>query len=164
MHAKIIRKKAFWVLGLQETFTEENEDHEGLWKRFMAHHDAIAPLRAADGYYGAYFGTALEGRPPLDCLAGMAVEQTDDVPESLTLRCVPASTFAVFECTVATIHETWGRIFGEWLPESGYEEDDGSANFDWYPPDCKGGSVVLLHLAVRMEGTCGRKGEHDRQA
>lgn len=148
MDAKITEKDAFWVMGLQEVFTEENEDHEGLWKRFMTHHDTIAPLRTDEAYYGVYFDTELDGKHALDCLAGMTVEPTDDVPEGLTLRCVPASTFAVFECTVPTIHDTWGKVFGEWLPESGYEEDPESANFDRYPPGCKGDSVVLLHLAV----------------
>jgi predicted transcriptional regulator YdeE len=79
----------------------------------------------------------------------MAVEQTDSVPDGLALRPVPASTYAVFECTLETIHDTWHRIFREWLPESGYVENRETGNFDWYPPDCDGRSTILLHLAVR---------------
>ena len=47
----------------------------------------------------------------MDYLAGMAVEGVVDVPEGLTLREVPASRYAVFECTVKTISDTYDWIF-----------------------------------------------------
>ena len=35
MEPRIIQQEAFTLLGLQERFTPENEDFEGIWKRFM---------------------------------------------------------------------------------------------------------------------------------
>ena len=150
MTPRIVNGQAFWVLGLQEVFTEENEDHPGLWKRFMAHHDKVAPHRTDGYYYGAYFAAEFIGA--LDCLAGVAVPERIPVPKGLTLRRVPPSTFAVFVCMVSAIHATWQSIFAEWLPASDYGESVGAANYDKYPPNCKWDSAVQLHLAIRERG------------
>ena len=56
MEPEIIHQEAFTLLGLQERFTPENEDHEGIWKRFMQYHNQIE-MHSTDGaYYGANFG------------------------------------------------------------------------------------------------------------
>lgn len=151
MNADIIIREQFWVLGKQETFTDENEDHEGLWKRYMGYHDNVAPLSIEDGFYEVYFGTDAGGGHALDCLAGIAVATGCQAPPWLTLRSVPASTYAVFECTVKTIHETWGRVFGEWLKTAGFQEKMGGVNFDYYPSSCDSESVVRLYLAIEKK-------------
>jgi hypothetical protein len=56
MEPKIVRKDPFTLLGLQEYFTPDNEDHEGIWKRFMKYHDSIQALSTDGAYYGANFG------------------------------------------------------------------------------------------------------------
>lgn len=150
MEPSIICKEAITLLGLQERFTPDNEDHEGIWKRFMEYHDQIQVLSTDGAYYGANFA-ADEGRAT-DYLAAMAVENVDDVPQGLTLRELPASRYAVFECTVATISDTYDWIFGQWLNTNPYPrpaETSPKADFERYPPATDSGDTpVLLHIAL----------------
>ena len=43
MEPRFVERDAFTVLGLQERFTPQTEDFEGIWKRFMRFHDQIHP-------------------------------------------------------------------------------------------------------------------------
>jgi predicted transcriptional regulator YdeE len=142
-----VDREAFSVLGLQEHFTRGTEDFEGIWKRFMAYHDEIA----AHSTDGAYYGVACapdEGEG-MDYLAGMAVPPGTPCPEGLTIREVGAAHYAVFECTVATISETYGFIHGEWLPGSDYVHQCPKPDFEQYPPGTDSAdSPVLLHIPV----------------
>ena len=153
MEPEIMRKEAFTLLGLQERFTPDNEDHEGIWKRFMKYHDQIQAFSIDRAYYGANFG-AEEGQA-IDYLAGMAVTGVQDVPKGLTLREVPASRYAVFECTVQTISSTYDWIFGQWLKKALYprpSEDSAKADFERYPSATDSGDTpVLLHIALEDE-------------
>lgn len=156
MEPKIVHKEAFALLGLQERFTPENEDFEGIWKRFMKYAGQIQPHSIDGAFYGACFGVE-EGKQ-MDYLAAMAVASVDDVggvPEGLTLREVPASRYAVFECTVKTISDTYDRIFGEWVPSAPYGRPDQSApkaGFERYPPATDSGDTpVLLHIALETD-------------
>lgn len=150
MEPKIIHKETFTLLGLQERFSPDNEDFEGIWKRFMRYHDRIQTFSTDGAYYGANFG--VEAGKEMDYLAGMAVAGVQDVPEGLTLRQVPASRYAVFECTVKTIGATYDWIFGQWLKTAPYArpgENSPKADFERYPPGTDSGdTVVLLHIAL----------------
>jgi predicted transcriptional regulator YdeE len=150
MEPQVVELEAFAILGLMERFMPEKEDFEGIWKRFMAYHDQIHPLSTDQAYYGACFGTEEERQ--MDYLAGMAVWGVAEVPEGLTLREVPASLYAVFECTVRTISDTYDRIFSEWVPTAGYGRPDHrspKADFERYPPNTNSGDTpVLLHIAL----------------
>ena len=88
----------------------------------------------------------------MDYVAGMAVGGVDEVPEGVTLREVPASRYAVFECTVKTISDAYDWIFGEWVPTAPYgRPGQGSpkADFERYPPNTDSGETsVLLYIAL----------------
>jgi predicted transcriptional regulator YdeE len=88
----------------------------------------------------------------MDYVAGIAVGQVDDVPEGLTLRAIPASRYAVFECTVQTISDTYDWIFCHWLKAAPYgrpDEHSPKADFERYPPATDSGDTpVLLHIAL----------------
>jgi predicted transcriptional regulator YdeE len=105
---KIGRKETFALLGLQEHFTQETEDFEGIWKRFMRYEAQIGPHSVDGAFYGANY--APRSGTGMDYLAGMAVGEVESVPEGLTLREVPGSRYAVFECTVKTISDTYDWI------------------------------------------------------
>ena len=82
----------------------------------------------------------------------MAVTGVQTAPEGLTLRQVPASRYAVFECTVKTISATYDWIFGQWLKTAPYPrpgEGSSKADFERYPPNTDSGdTAVLLHIAI----------------
>lgn len=68
----------------------------------------------------------MEEMGELDHYIGVAT--TAACPDHLASLEVPASTWAVFESVgpfPETLQQTWGRIFSEWLPSSGYELAEG---------------------------------------
>ena len=153
MEPKIVCKEKITLLGLQEHFAPDNEDFEGIWKRFMRYHDQIQPYSVDGAFYGANF--AGNGGHGMDYLAGMAVTGVGGVPTGLTLRQVPASRYAVFECTVQTISDTYDWIFDHWLKTAPYgrpDENSPKADFERYPPVTDSGDTpVLLHIALEDE-------------
>lgn len=66
------------------------------------------------------------------------------------MRALPACREAVFECSLPTIGQTWGAIFGQWLPGSGHELDPSSACYERFPPGCHEGTApVTIHVPIR---------------
>lgn len=153
MEHTLVRKGTFHLLGLQERFSPGKEDFEGIWKRFIKYHDQVQALSTDGAYYGAYF--AVEPGIEMDYLAGMAVADVDDVPEGLTLRELPVSRYAVFQCTVATIGGTYDWIFGQWLKTGPYprpREGSPKADLERYPPATDSPDTpVLIHIALEDE-------------
>jgi predicted transcriptional regulator YdeE len=152
MEPQFVERDAFTVMGVQERFTPETEDFEGIWKRYMAHHKAIEALSDAQGWCGVCFGSEEAGA--MDYLAGMAVPRGAACPEEgLVVREVPAGRYAAFACTVATIRETYEFIHHSWLGDSPYVLDDPRPCFEHYAPGTDSGeSPVLIHVPVRERG------------
>jgi predicted transcriptional regulator YdeE len=151
MEPKIITRGAFTVMGVQERFLDpEKEDpgFETIWmKRFMAFHDQIKPFSNDKAHYGVGFPTD-EGIA-IDYFAGKAVADVPGIPEGLSVREVPGGCYAVFECTVKTIGETYDEIFRDWLSGGAYEHDRPRPSFEYYPPDCTtGDSPVWIYIAI----------------
>jgi predicted transcriptional regulator YdeE len=147
---KFIDRNAFTVMGLQESFTPETEDFEGIWKRFMRYHDQIRPHSTDGAYYGVCFGS--DDERMMEYVAGMAVPAGTECPEVLVIREVPPAHYAVFECTVASIHETYEHIHGTWIAESEYMYDRPKPDFEQYPPGTDSSdSPVLIHMSVRRK-------------
>jgi predicted transcriptional regulator YdeE len=142
-------RAAFRVMGVLVRVTPENEDFHDIWmNRFMARHDEIRPHSTDGACYGVGFASGQQGA--MDYLAGMAVGEVASVPEGLVVRDVPPARDAVFQCTVATIGQTFDAIFRQWLPASPYEPDPEQPGFERYPPNTTSGdSPVFLHIPVR---------------
>jgi predicted transcriptional regulator YdeE len=92
----------------------------------------------------------------------MVVDGVTEAPEGLTLRDVPASRYAVFQCTVDTISETYDRVFGEWVPSAPYarpERGSPKADFERYPPVTDSGDTpVRVHIALEDQPEDGQAG------
>jgi predicted transcriptional regulator YdeE len=155
MEPKFESRETFTVLGLQERFTSETEDFEGVWNRFMSYHNEINALSTDGAYYGVSFvPDDVPADEAMDYVAGMAVEDVEEVPEGLVLREVPAARCAVFECDVNTIHQTYEQIFESWLAESEYEADQPRPNYEHYPPaTARPESPVLICIPIREKGS-----------
>ena len=149
MEPQFKARAAFRVTGIVARGRPEEIDFEAVWRdEFMPHHEALRGLSTDGAYYGLCIETGEAG--VIDYLAGMAVSEAEELPEGLVVHEVRAAQDAVFECTVGTISETWGRIFGAWLAESAYEYDEPAECFERYPPDTSGeDSPVFIHVPVR---------------
>jgi predicted transcriptional regulator YdeE len=153
MEYRVVTKPGFTLLGLMKRFPYQEDDFEGIWKRFMAYEGRINPLSIDKAYYGAYYPTVDSG--PMDYLAGMLVEGVQEPPKGLTVCEVPEARWAVFTCTVATIGQTYDTIFKEWLPKAPYEHAGPNPDaFERYPPQRDSGDTpVLVHIKIRDKET-----------
>jgi predicted transcriptional regulator YdeE len=112
-----------------------------IWgKRFMKHEAELKPYSADKAYYGAWIGS-----PDMsaDYLAGMRVENLPEIPDGMEERVLPAAKYAIFPCTAATLGDTYGMIYGQWLPQSIYEFDSMAADFEYYLPDSEAAEVYI---------------------
>ena len=134
-------RDAFWVLGIQERANPMQVDYPAFWARFGERAGEIGPLATETAGYGVYFPTGEEG--VVDVFGGMAVPPGTTAPEGMVLREVPANEYAVFECKMSEIGATWGAIYGEWLPTSGYEADHCVPCFEHFRPGCHEGTVPV---------------------
>lgn len=144
-----IHLESFTVMGISAHVKmggESPEQFGAIWAGFEARHAEIASYATGGHYYGVSFGP--DGQGMIDYLAGMAVEDVVEAPEGLAVRKIPGADYAVFACSLKSIGETYGRIFGEWLPESGFRPDPSAASFEKYPPAGDETSPVLIHIPI----------------
>ena len=154
MDHKLAERTAFIVGGVQRRFSAPDEEDPGfqdIWmNRFMARHGEIEPFCSDKGFYGVWFGDVDAG--PADYLAGMSVARREGFPSDLALREVPAGTYAVFECSVRTIGETYDAIFKEGASGAGYSLDRSAPHFEHYPPGTSSqDSPVFIYVRVTGE-------------
>jgi AraC family transcriptional regulator len=144
-----IQLEPFRVMGIVARVKmggESAEQFRAIWAEFESRHAEIASYAADRCYYGVSLGPDEQGM--IDYLAGMAVEGVVEAPEGLTAREISGADYAVFPCSLKTIGETYGSIFGEWLPESGFRPDPSAPSFEKYPPAGDESSPVLIHIPV----------------
>lgn len=124
-------------------------DYSDVWmNRYMKFDEFLKPFSIDKAYYGVSFPGGNNGA--VDYIAGMVVENLDSVPDGLVLREIPAARFAIFQCTLETIGQTFNQIYGIWLPESQYEFDSASADYEFYPPKtATEGDPVWIYLPIK---------------
>lgn len=136
MEPKIITKPAFTVVGLpfkgyisQSPYADGQSNNEiGLvWDEFNRR---VPEIRNISGpAYGVCFGMPNPDEPWY--VAGMEVASAEQVPAGMMSVTVPAQKYAVFECTLGTLWETYRYINEEWQPRSGYERVE-APDFELY--------------------------------
>ncbi len=131
-----IDQPAFTILGVVASAAPGSHDYERLWLAFDALAEHVRPLSADGCYYGAH----VPGASPdvVDYVAGMAVADGVADAVGLVARVVPASRYAVFPCTVATIPRTYAHIQRAWRPPEGYAIDHTRADLEVYSPASAG--------------------------
>jgi predicted transcriptional regulator YdeE len=138
MNAEIVNRSDARVLGIAARINPSEADYDDLWhRRFDPREPEVNPLAIDPGYVGVYYyGTGEPGM--MDFVAGMIVGDVAEVPEGLVLRALPGGTYAAFSCTLRTLSETWRAIYAEWLPASGYAEDESRPGIEYFPPGTAG--------------------------
>ena len=149
MDPVMTRRKSFAVLGVQievERGSETPELFAGIWNRFESHGQEIESLSTGDYYYGVSFPTDKED--VTEYMAGMAVSDDAPVPKGLDKRTVSGGEFAVFECPLEEIGESYQHIFSVWLPSARVAFDPTVPVFEEYPE--KGSeNPVRIHVPVK---------------
>lgn len=93
----------------------------------------------------------------IEYVIGVEVKDGCDIPKKYHTCTIPEALFAVFSSPpsdkanfVSAIQGTWKYIYEEWFPNSGYEFDADSADFELYDERCMGdtGNVCDIYIPV----------------
>jgi AraC family transcriptional regulator len=132
MNYRIEQKEAFHIVGMMKRvpiiFEGENPEIAAMWKSLTKEkREQLEELSnmEPEGIIQASVNFSegrMEEQGELDQYIGVAT--TEDSGESFSRLEIPAFTWAVFESEgpfPQSLQETWGRIYSEWFPSSGYE-------------------------------------------
>jgi len=135
MNYRIVNKGAFRIVGIMKRVTLQysgvNPEIAAMWKALgMAKIQQLKQLSNVEpvGLVQASLNFS-EGRlngGSLDQWIGAATDRP--CPPGFEELAVPALTWSVFESVgpfPETLQNTWGRIYSEWFPSSGYEQVEG---------------------------------------
>jgi predicted transcriptional regulator YdeE len=148
MQPEIVSKPSFTAVGMLYHGKNENEEIAQMWDQFNPRSGEIQNI--IDGGFGVCGHTQEDGS--FDYLAGFAVSSTERIPQGMTTWEVPAQKYAVFPCTLNTLHETYRYAFETWLPTSGYKYTKGP-DFEYYDEnfDASDKDRSVLHIYIPIE-------------
>lgn len=121
MQPQFVTKPAFTVVGLLIHPTPMSPEIPKLWDQLAPRMGEIA--HGSEPYVS--YGLMDNFNPQtsvFDYMAGNAVERVETLPVGMSRWDVPANTYAVFESSIPKLGESFGYIFNDWLPASGYEQ------------------------------------------
>jgi predicted transcriptional regulator YdeE/DNA-binding transcriptional MerR regulator len=149
MEPKIVTKPAFTVMGLRYYGKNEKNEIPALWGQLNTRWHELNH-RASEDAYGVCYGEP-DDEGEFEYIAGVDVSAEVEVPEGMVCRSVPAARYAVFPCTLQTIHETYEYAAKTWLPQSGHEWAR-SPDFELYdatfdPEDPE--STMYVYIPIR---------------
>ncbi len=148
MDPLITRRQSFAVLGVVGQVrrgTETPELFAEIWKVFESRQSEIKSLAVGQHYFGVNFSTDTED--VTDYLAGIMVAAHAPVAKGLERRTVSSGRFAVFECPLEAIGETYRYIFTEWLPRATVQLDLSLPVFEEYPEN-PSQQPIRIHVPV----------------
>jgi hypothetical protein len=117
---RIVTKPAFTVVGMRINTTPKSPEIPALWDKLVPRMGEIQHGDEGRVSYGVMEGMS----DHLVYMAGNPVTRAADLPAGMTHWDVPANTYAVFEATLATIGETFGKAHA-WVASSDYQLGSG---------------------------------------
>jgi AraC family transcriptional regulator len=136
MDYKILEKPAFDVIGRSRKFTTANGENfikiPQFWDEFLKADECRTLNELKSGKAGPITGGEMLGA----CLPNendswdpfvyaICIEKAENMKTgSFEVFHIPATTWAVFDCTLDSLQDVTKRIFSEWFPSTGYEHDD----------------------------------------
>lgn len=120
---EIVTLDEFVIAGLAHRGPPE-DDFEAIWADFDERFDEFAELRKTGENYGVVYEYD-SGGEEFTYVAGVPVEDTDDLSPELTAVEIPEATYAVFETDRAGTDSLLTEITEEWAENSDHEPIDG---------------------------------------
>lgn len=150
MDPRLTQRGPFAVLGVVTQVGRGSETavlFADIWRKFESHRQEIESLAIGEHYFGVNFPTDKED--VTEYLAGMMVAADAPILEGLEKRTVSGGQFAVFECPVEAIGDSYRHIFTEWLPSTAVQLDPAVPVFEEYPESASQ-RPVRVHVPVRQ--------------
>jgi predicted transcriptional regulator YdeE len=150
METKIVDETSIILAGISfygdpfdssDAWSEENQIGR-LWQRLMTylerHQDSLQDdMQQGASYEVHIYGPETESKGLFEVFVGLRVSAVESVPFDLTVKVLPAATYAVFTLTGKAIIEDWEKEMTVWLEQEGYQEAY-SYNFQYYDARFKG--------------------------
>ncbi|HEY96852.1 MAG TPA: AraC family transcriptional regulator [Dehalococcoidia bacterium] len=147
MNYRIIKKPAFTVALTSRKFTTDGgqnlKDIPKWWQEFMASPEygkmtALSNSMTGVITGGVMLGVCYRAADTGEFSYGIAVELPEGAsPGKFERMEIPATTWAVFDCTLANLQDVTKQIFGEWYMATGYEHP-GTPDLEVYLPEGTG--------------------------
>ena len=147
MDYRIVEKTAFPVAITARQFTsidgQNLKDIPAWWQEFVVSPDCAEMTSLAGNKPGAVTGGTMLGvcygeAETGEFSYGIAVELPEGgSPGKFEKMVIPATTWAVFDCTLANLQDVTRRVFGEWYMSTGYEHP-GTPDLEVYLPEGEG--------------------------
>lgn len=164
MQPKIVQKSAFNIAGKTFGSTIENisytRDAPAFWDQGISPDEEIErTLYAAlspkkHGEYCINLSSEDQG-DRFTYLFAVNYDQNVQLPTGLTKLQIPDTTYAVFRTPLVTVEQfvssikgTWQYILEDWLPESLYEVDETSYDFEYYDEHCHHWEYVKIYMEI----------------
>lgn len=153
MELELKKIAPFKVVGLLYEGKNEHGEISKLWDAFNRRGNELCPASTKE-VYGVC--RMIPGRTDgsFEYVAAVRRDDLSNLPAGTVVREVPACTVAVFRHHGAadTLHDTYQKIYGEWLPSSAYQPLEPGLDmevyneeFTFFAPD----SVMYIYVPVR---------------
>jgi AraC family transcriptional regulator len=136
MNVKIVEKEALKIVGMNVNTTIKNNEIPKLWSKFnliCKNIENVKVKNVAVGVCPPVDTKKFNEETPFDYIAGVIVENFDEVPEGMVTYEIPAQKYAVIthKGELDTLPETYKYFYSVWPKESGKEFSTG-AEFELY--------------------------------
>ena len=132
-HQIIVNKPGFSVVERRRQFTTGDGSNFKLiplwWSEFLNSPDyeklnALSKKQPGKVTGGVILGIDYGSPDSAEFSYGIGVEVPRSIPSSLFAKTdIPPANWAIFDCAIDQIQETYKYIFNEWFPSSGYKLD-----------------------------------------
>ena len=129
METKIVTKPAFTVIGMRYFGDNKHGEIPALWGQFNHRAGEVKDV-SENAAYGLCL-TVPNEKGEFEYVAGFPVSDASQVPSGMVSRTVPEAKYAVFPCTISTIHQTYRHVADVWLPQCGHKWA-ASPDFEFY--------------------------------
>jgi AraC family transcriptional regulator len=136
MEVKIVEKEAMKIVGMKTTTTIKNNNIPQLWDKFNKKSCSIPNVKVQKVSLGVCPSVDVKEfneEVPFDYIAGIIVENFDNVPDGMVTYEIPAQKYAVLthKGALDKLQETYCYFYSVWPKESGMEFK-GGAEFELY--------------------------------
>ncbi len=145
MNPEIKTLPAFTVVGKLYRGKNEHQEIPAMWDELNARWGELAALQATGAAYGVCGPMEPDG--VFEYVAGVEPKPGAATPEGMVRWEVPAQTYAVFPCTLQTIHQAYEQAYQVWLPGSAYRAT-GGLDFELYPETFEPGDPERQQMYV----------------
>jgi len=123
MKPKFLNKSAFTTVGLSYVGKNQEGEIPQLWGTFNQKSHEIKNMVGQAAYGACFSGPETAEKGEFEYVACFEVSNTNDIPDGMVIRDVPANKYAVFthHGKLDTLQETYKYIYETWLPQSGLE-------------------------------------------